>query len=159
VKAVVTLVCAGALLVACGGDPALSDDAATFLQAQVRNARQAAANGDVTGAIDQLNAAADVLTRFHDDGSVSDGRADDIRAAIDDARAALESSATTTSSTETTEPTDDTDTTESTESTEPPTTIAPSTEPSTTTTTFVDEGDNNKGDGKGKGKGDKGGDG
>jgi hypothetical protein len=153
VKAVVVLVCAGALLVACGGDPALSDDAATFLQAQVRNARQAAANGDVDTAIVQLNAAADVLTRFHDDGSVSDGRADDIRAAIDDARAALESSATTTSSTETTEPTDDTDTTES---TEPPTTIAPSTEPSTTTTTFVDEGDDDNGDGKGKGKGGKG---
>jgi multidrug resistance efflux pump len=135
----------------------LTDDASIFLQSQVRNARQAASVGDVAGALAQLRAAAAVLDRLQGDGSVSNGRADDIRAAIDDARAALEASVTTTPSTEPTDTTDTTEPSDTTESTEAPTTVASSTtEPSTTTTTGADEqGNRGKGSDK-RGKGDRG---
>ena len=154
VIATIALIVASVVLAACGGgDGALSEDASTLLQAQVRSAREAAAAGDAATALTRLDEARRQLDLLEGKGFVSNTRATDIAAAIDATKAAVQANitapTTTTTSTPETEPS--TTTTEASTTTSSATTT---TTPPTTETTKPDKGDGKNGKGNGGGRGD-----
>jgi hypothetical protein len=136
-----------------GGDGALSKDASALLTAQVRLARDAAAQGDAATALVRLDGAREQLDRLERAGEVSSTRATEIAAAIDAAKAAVQTNITapttsTTSPPETEAPTTATTEASTTTTTEPPTTTTP---PTTETTAPPDRGKGNNGNGHGGG--------
>jgi hypothetical protein len=153
VRRVGALVVVAALALAAGacggGNHALSKDASTLLQAQVRSARDAAAQGDAVTALQRLDVARQQLDRLEQAGEVSSSRATEIASAIDATKTAVQ--------TNITAPTTSTTSPPETEASTTTTTIeaTTTTESSSTTNTSTTKPD--KGKGKGDGKGDGGG--
>ena len=88
---VVALVLAGVFFVgACGDDGAvMDDDAAAWLQAEVRAAREAVAAGDVDGALAALDRVDAAAVQFRDDDRLAPDRAETISADVAATREAI----------------------------------------------------------------------